>query len=72
MSCDSPREQDCPAHGFQRSGRLIRDRVMTFANRYHHVVSDATGTQFVWIASEDFSDLAFVPCSQRRIRRSTC
>lgn len=35
-------------HGFQRSGRLIRERVMALAQRQHHVRDDAVGGQFVW------------------------
>lgn len=41
------------AHGFQRSGRLIRDRVMAFVARYHHVVVDPSGTCFAWFSSQD-------------------
>jgi hypothetical protein len=36
------------AHGFQRSGRVIRDRVMDTVARHHHVVSDEAGQSFVW------------------------
>ena len=36
------------AHGFQRSGRLIRDRVLALARGVAHVEADASGTIFVW------------------------
>lgn len=36
------------AHGFQRAGRVIRDRIMTLAERLHHVEEEASGARFVW------------------------
>jgi len=39
------------AHGFQRAGRIIRDRIMALAERLHHVVEDAGGCRFVWFDS---------------------
>jgi hypothetical protein len=36
------------AHGFQRAGRVIRDRVMSLAERLHHVVEEPDGGRFVW------------------------
>lgn len=35
-------------HGFQRSGRLIRERVLALALRQHHGREDAVGGQFIW------------------------
>ncbi|MDR3427891.1 DUF3320 domain-containing protein [Silvimonas sp.] len=36
------------AHGFQRSGSRIHNRVMHLACNQHHVVSDGGATPFVW------------------------
>jgi very-short-patch-repair endonuclease len=36
------------AHGFQRAGRIIRDRVMALAERLHHVEEEVGGGRFVW------------------------
>ena len=36
------------AHGFRRSGRLIRDRVMAVARGVAHVEAEPSGAQFVW------------------------
>jgi very-short-patch-repair endonuclease len=36
------------AHGFQQSGRLIRERVMDIVGRRHLVLVDADGLGFVW------------------------
>ena len=35
-------------HGFQRAGRIIRDRVMRFAEPLHFVQEEDTGGRFVW------------------------
>lgn len=40
------------AHGFQRSGRLIRDRIMSIAERQYHIATDAGGNKFVWPDSD--------------------
>lgn len=40
------------AHGFQRAGRIIRDRVMTIARQKHHVLHDGNGDAFVWTNRE--------------------
>lgn len=37
------------SHGFQRAGRVIRDRIMTLAERLHHVEEEPGGGRFVWI-----------------------
>ncbi|MBM9485125.1 DUF3320 domain-containing protein [Pseudomonas sp. ICBG1301] len=41
------------AHGFQRSGRLIRERVLELTERYHHLKSDPVDGQFVWHSAND-------------------
>ena len=41
------------AHGFQRSGRLIRDRVLELAEQYHHVQQTGAQEAFIWHAHAD-------------------
>jgi very-short-patch-repair endonuclease len=43
------------AHGFKRSGRLIRDRVLDLAERHHHFQPDPEPEhgQFVWLDADD-------------------
>jgi very-short-patch-repair endonuclease len=41
------------AHGFQRAGRLIRDRVLGLAERAHHVQATAAEEAFVWGAASE-------------------
>ena len=41
------------AHGFQRSGRLIRERVLELTEQYHHLKSDPVEGQFVWHSQSD-------------------
>ncbi|VVP81086.1 hypothetical protein PS914_02199 [Pseudomonas fluorescens] len=41
------------AHGFQRSGRLIRDRVLELAERNHHLQNSGPDEQFVWHSQAD-------------------
>jgi very-short-patch-repair endonuclease len=41
------------AHGFQRSGRLIRDRVLELAEQHHHVQQAGFDEAFVWHAEGD-------------------
>ena len=36
------------SHGFQRAGRIIRDRVMALAGRAHFVEHEPGGSRFVW------------------------
>lgn len=40
------------AHGFQRSGSKIHDRVMRLASKQHHVVSDGGVEPFVWLSEK--------------------
>jgi very-short-patch-repair endonuclease len=46
------------AHGFQRAGRIIRDRVMALTERLHHVEEERGGGRFVWIDTGRAVDLA--------------
>jgi very-short-patch-repair endonuclease len=41
------------AHGFQRAGRLIRERVSDIIERNHHVQPDALQGNFVWTRFDD-------------------
>lgn len=36
------------AHGFQRAGRIIRDRVMTLTEHHHVIEEEPNGGRFVW------------------------
>ena len=36
------------AHGFQRSGSVIHERVLEIAKRYFHIKPDQVGGSFVW------------------------
>jgi hypothetical protein len=36
-------------HGFQRAGRLIRERVLDLAEQNHHFTPDASDGTFVWL-----------------------
>jgi very-short-patch-repair endonuclease len=40
------------AHGLQRSGRIITERVMEISKRYFHVRPDPVGGTFVWADTE--------------------
>lgn len=40
------------AHGFKKAGSIIRDRVMTLAERHFHVETDSLDRRFVWNDSE--------------------
>jgi hypothetical protein len=44
------------AHGFQRSGRLIRDRVLDLAEQHHHVQVTAADEAFVWHSESDIAN----------------
>lgn len=41
-------ERIARAHGFKRSGRLIRDRVMTLVRGAAHVETESDGAAFIW------------------------
>ena len=36
------------AHGFRKSGRLIRERVLDIVDRHYHFRADPVGGSFVW------------------------
>lgn len=40
------------AHGFQKAGRLIWERVIALAGRHHHIQEDPLGGRFVWHNSD--------------------
>jgi very-short-patch-repair endonuclease len=40
-------------HGFQRAGRLIRERVLDLAEQHHHFRPDVTDGTFVWLSADD-------------------
>jgi very-short-patch-repair endonuclease len=44
------------AHGFQRSGSKIHERIMQLAHKQHHVVKDGTVDPFVWLSEKAKSD----------------
>jgi very-short-patch-repair endonuclease len=58
------------AHGFQRSGRLIRDRVLELAELHHHVQDAGTDEVFIWSAEGDVTGWATyrVPASANDAR----
>lgn len=58
LNCESPISESLlvqrisRAHGFQKSGRLIRERVLELVDRAHHLRADPIGGHFVWIDGE--------------------
>lgn len=44
------------AHGFNRAGRLIRERVMEIVDHHYHVATDHSGEDFVWLSEEQRTD----------------
>lgn len=44
------------AHGFQRAGRLIRERVLGIIDRNHHTQADPQQGCFVWLSANDMVD----------------
>jgi very-short-patch-repair endonuclease len=59
------------AHGFQRAGRVIRDRVMQIVQRRHHVASDGGGPPFAWMDADGPTAgiKARFPASEEHIRQ---
>ena len=43
------------AHGFQRSGRLIRERVLDLTEQNHHLRTDPVDGLFVWHSESDIA-----------------
>lgn len=41
------------AHGFKRSGRLIRERILELAERHYHFEPDLEHENFVWFTADD-------------------
>ncbi|WP_261374065.1 DUF3320 domain-containing protein [Yersinia rohdei] len=44
------------AHGFNRAGRLIRERVMEIVDDHYHVATDHSGEDFVWLSEAQRTD----------------
>lgn len=63
-------ERIARAHGFRRSGRVIRDRVMTLARAAAHVAQEDRGPTFVWpdLASVAAWDRARYPATSGDVR----
>jgi hypothetical protein len=59
------------AHGFQRAGRIIRDRVMAIVERRHVVELEVGGGRFIWTdaASQAGWDRARLPAGVEDIRQ---
>ena len=59
------------AHGFQRAGRVIRDRVMALVQRRHLIEEEAGGGRFVWTdaVSQSTWNRARLPASDDDIRQ---
>lgn len=43
-------------HGFNRAGRLIRERVMEIVDKNYHVATDHSGEDFVWLSETQRAD----------------
>ena len=59
------------AHGFQKAGRLIRERVLELVDRHHHLRADPVAGQFVWIneASPSLWSQYRIPASDEHSRK---
>lgn len=59
------------AHGFGKAGRLIRERVLEFVDRAHHLTEDPLGGSFVWAdaASAMNWSLYRTPVSEDHLRK---
>lgn len=44
------------AHGFNRAGRLIRERVMEIVDQQYHLANDQSGEGFVWLSETQRAD----------------
>lgn len=44
------------AHGFNRSGRLIRERILELVDKHYHLQSDPISGDFVWVSSQQQSE----------------
>jgi len=43
-------------HGFNRAGRLIRERVMDVVDKHYHIATDHYGENFVWLSAGQRAD----------------
>ena len=59
------------AHGFQKAGRLIRERVLEFVDRAHHLREDPIGGSFVWPNEEAHTGWSSyrIPTSEEHSRK---
>ena len=59
------------AHGFQRAGRIIRDRVMAIVEHAHFVEQEDTGGRFVWSGADQQANwnLARFPATLEDVRQ---
>ena len=76
LECEAPILDDllvqriARAHGFQRSGRLINQRVLALAKRHHFIRKDPINGFFVWPNRDAVSTWCFfrVPSSEEEAR----
>lgn len=63
-------ERVARAHGFKRSGRLIRERIMSVVRGVAHIETERTGNSFVWpdATAPDAWELARYPYSRNDVR----
>lgn len=59
------------AHGFQKAGRVIRDRVMAIVEMFHHVETEDGGGRFIWTNDVELAawSVARLPASESDIRQ---
>ncbi|RVT95032.1 DUF3320 domain-containing protein [Sphingomonas crocodyli] len=59
------------AHGFQRAGRIIRDRVMTIVDKLHFVEQEERGDRFIWtdVDARNLWDRVRIPASAEDVRQ---
>ncbi|WP_017348380.1 DUF3320 domain-containing protein [Pantoea sp. A4] len=58
-------------HGFNRAGRLIRERVMEIVDLHYHLATDHSGEDFVWLSETQRTEwnIFRLPESDRDIRQ---
>ncbi|KIS44347.1 DUF3320 domain-containing protein [Kosakonia radicincitans] len=58
-------------HGFNRAGRLIRERVMELVDQHYHVAMDHFGENFVWqsAAQRDDWNIYRLPATENDVRQ---
>lgn len=59
------------AHGFQKSGRLIRERVLELTERNHHLAEDPLGGRFAWVHKNQVLEWSHyrIPSSEEHARK---